>query len=151
MPLTSDPVFPGWILPDGRYAICYNPIETQPYRYPLIAITSDDADATVTYYAALFKQFTVTYVDGAGITVGSELVEICRKEYRALTGEEIRVEPVHAGLECGGFSHSNPALDIISIGPTILDIHSPRETLLLDTVYGCDALVRNILKDIALK
>lgn len=27
---------------DGRYAICYNPIETQPYRYPLIAITSDD-------------------------------------------------------------------------------------------------------------
>lgn len=27
---------------DGRYAMCYNPIETQPYRYPLIAITSDD-------------------------------------------------------------------------------------------------------------
>lgn len=28
--------------PDGRYAICYNPIETQPYRYPLVTITSDD-------------------------------------------------------------------------------------------------------------
>lgn len=27
---------------DGRWAICYNPIETQPYRYPLVAITSDD-------------------------------------------------------------------------------------------------------------
>lgn len=27
---------------DGRFAICYNPIETQPYRYPLVAITSDD-------------------------------------------------------------------------------------------------------------
>ena len=27
---------------DGRYAICYNPIETQPYRYPLITITSND-------------------------------------------------------------------------------------------------------------
>ena len=27
---------------DVRYAICYNPIETQPYRYPLITITSDD-------------------------------------------------------------------------------------------------------------
>lgn len=27
---------------DGRYAMCYNPIETQPYRYPLIIITSDD-------------------------------------------------------------------------------------------------------------
>lgn len=27
---------------DGRYALCYNPIETQPYRYPLIVITGDD-------------------------------------------------------------------------------------------------------------
>lgn len=27
---------------DGRYAMCYNPIETQPYRYPLIVTTSDD-------------------------------------------------------------------------------------------------------------
>jgi len=27
---------------DRRYAIAYNPIETQPYRYPLIVITSDD-------------------------------------------------------------------------------------------------------------
>lgn len=27
---------------DGRYAMVYNPMETQPYRYPLIAISSDD-------------------------------------------------------------------------------------------------------------
>lgn len=27
---------------DGRWAMCYNPIETQPYRYPLIITTSDD-------------------------------------------------------------------------------------------------------------
>lgn len=27
---------------DGRYAIAYNPIETQPYRYPLTVITGDD-------------------------------------------------------------------------------------------------------------
>ncbi len=27
---------------DGRYAMCYNPIESSEYRYPLIAITSDD-------------------------------------------------------------------------------------------------------------
>lgn len=27
---------------DGRYAISYNPIETQPYRYPLVTISSND-------------------------------------------------------------------------------------------------------------
>ncbi len=28
--------------PDGRYAICYNPIATQQYRYPLVAVTGPD-------------------------------------------------------------------------------------------------------------
>lgn len=27
---------------DGRFAMAYNPIETQPYRYPLVVTTSDD-------------------------------------------------------------------------------------------------------------
>lgn len=27
---------------DGRYAMCYNPIETQQYRYPLIVISGED-------------------------------------------------------------------------------------------------------------
>ena len=81
----------------------------------------------------------------------SELMKICCRKYRAFTGEEISVEPVHAGLECGSFSAKNPGLDIISIGPTILDIHSPRETLILDSVYSCDTLVREILREIAVK
>ena len=80
---------------------------------------------------------------------GSHLVEICEKHFRELFGREITVEPVHAGLECGGFSRKNPRLDIISIGPDILDIHSPRETLVLKTVYDCDALVRSMLREIA--
>ena len=80
---------------------------------------------------------------------GSHLVEICEKHFRELFGREITVEPVHAGLECGCFSNKNPALDIISIGPDILDIHSPKETLVLQTVYDCDALVRSMLREIA--
>lgn len=27
---------------DGRFALCFNPIETQPYRYPLVTMTGDD-------------------------------------------------------------------------------------------------------------
>ena len=34
-----------------------------------------DSDATVTYYAGIFNQYTVTYVDGGGITVGAEVAE----------------------------------------------------------------------------
>ena len=82
---------------------------------------------------------------------GSELVEICRRCYRRVTGGEIRVEPIHAGLECGAFAAKNPSLDIISIGPDLRDIHSPKEKLILASVDSCDRLVRAILKEIAEK
>ena len=81
----------------------------------------------------------------------SLLLKICEEEFLALFGTRIRVEPVHAGLECGAWANKNPALDIISIGPEILDIHSPKETLILESVEHCDALVRAILRHIAVK
>ena len=79
----------------------------------------------------------------------SALLKICEEEFLALFGTPIRVEPVHAGLECGAWANKNPALDIISIGPEILDIHSPKETLILESVDNCDALVRDVLRRIA--
>lgn len=98
--------------------------------------------------------FTLTLLSSSPawpLKPGSELVGICERIFKAQNGRDMSVEPVHAGLECGSFSTANPALDIISIGPDILDIHSPRETLVLETVYGCDTLIRAILKEIAEK
>ncbi len=80
---------------------------------------------------------------------GSELVEMTRKRFQSLFGREIRVEPIHAGLECGAFSMKNPDLDIISIGPDLQDIHSPRERLYLPSLDDCDRLVRGLLEDIS--
>ena len=82
---------------------------------------------------------------------GSALVELCTRHFTDISGTKMKVEPVHAGLECGSWARKNPELDIISIGPDILDIHSPRETLVLSTVYDCGELVRRILKDISEK
>lgn len=81
----------------------------------------------------------------------SELVEICLRHYKAVSGTDMKVEPIHAGLECGSWAKKNPELDIISIGPDILDIHSPRETLVLSTVYNCGELVSRMLKEISEK
>ncbi|MBP5245305.1 MAG: M20/M25/M40 family metallo-hydrolase [Clostridia bacterium] len=46
----------------------------------------------------------------------------------------MKVLTIHAGLECGYFIAKIPDMDIISVGPTLLDIHSPDEKLLIDTV-----------------
>ena len=45
------------------------------------ALTTSDSE--VTYYAAVFKQYTVTYVDGEGITVGAKTAEIPSRETEA--------------------------------------------------------------------
>ena len=47
------------------------------------AAALNGADGEVTYYAAIFKQYTVTYVDGKNITVGTEVAEIPARETTA--------------------------------------------------------------------
>lgn len=86
---------------------------------------------------------------GWPVRQGSRLLNICTEAYKTLTGREMKVEPVHAGLECGNFFAKEPKLDIISIGPNIYDIHSPAETLDLDSVDELYDLVLNILKVIS--
>lgn len=68
------------------------------------------------------------------VKTDSVLVPRIQEIYRSLTGEEIRVEALHAGLECGAFSELSEELDMASIGPDLTDVHSPNETLYLASV-----------------
>ncbi|MCI8303457.1 MAG: aminoacyl-histidine dipeptidase [Lawsonibacter sp.] len=49
--------------------------------------------------------------------------------YRAVSGQEGRIEATHGGLECGLFIEKIPGLDVVSAGPELHDIHSPLEKL----------------------
>lgn len=53
----------------------------------------------------------------------------CLKAAREILGYDAKVDVIHAGLECGIISSHIPDMDIISIGPDIIDIHSPSEKL----------------------
>lgn len=64
--------------------------------------------------------------------------------YERLFGNKPTVKTIHAGLECGLFLDKYPDLDMISIGPKILDIHSPNETLYISTVEKCWKFVREL-------
>jgi dipeptidase D len=59
----------------------------------------------------------------------SYIREVMKKTYRQLFGKEPVVQAIHAGLECGFLKEKMPYLDIISIGPDMFDVHSPRERL----------------------
>ncbi|MBQ6554652.1 MAG: aminoacyl-histidine dipeptidase [Firmicutes bacterium] len=57
----------------------------------------------------------------------SPLRELFVREYKAMFGSEPIVETVHAGLECGLIGEKIPDMDMISFGPNLLDIHTPKE------------------------
>ena len=75
----------------------------------------------------------------------SRLLALAQETYRALTGEEIQIVAVHAGLECGTFKVLNPSLDMICIGPDLTDVHTTGETLHLDTLPNVWHLLEGLL------
>jgi len=56
------------------------------------------------------------------------------KAYKRQYGSSPKIEAVHAGLECGIFSGKIPGLDCVSFGPQMDDIHTPSESLYIDSV-----------------
>lgn len=59
----------------------------------------------------------------------SKLRECMVKTYHDMFGKDMRVESIHAGVECGILSAKAGGLDCVSFGPDILDIHTPQERL----------------------
>ena len=55
----------------------------------------------------------------------SKVVEV----YQELYGKKPEIISIHAGLECGFFKALYPDMDIISVGPNLTDVHTPRERL----------------------
>lgn len=69
----------------------------------------------------------------------NELMNRAVKVYSKHYAKQPILKSIHAGLECGIFSEWNPDMEIISIGPTVKDYHSPDERVLLDSLkrnYG---------------
>lgn len=59
----------------------------------------------------------------------SPLVAVVSKSVQHRLGHPARTAVVHGGLECGLLKGTNPALQCISIGPRIENMHSPDERL----------------------
>ena len=79
----------------------------------------------------------------------SKLAKMMTDVYHEQCGKVMRVEAIHAGLECSYMLEKNPKLDAVSIGVTTLDIHSPNEHLVKSTVAPQVKLIMGTLAKIA--
>lgn len=76
----------------------------------------------------------------------SKLREYLSETYEAMFGKKPVFEAIHAGLECGLISEKMPDLDMVSLGPDILDIHTPRERMNVESVKRYYQLIRYLLE-----
>lgn len=80
---------------------------------------------------------TVTHGDGYpgwAPNLDSKILKLAIKAYEDLYGITPDALALHAGLECGYFLKCHPNLDMISFGPTLRDVHSPKEKMHIPAV-----------------
>ena len=70
------------------------------------------------------------------------MVQVFREQY----GREPQIEAIHAGLECGLLASKLPGLDCVSIGPDLLEIHTPRERMSVSSVQRVWAFLLEVLR-----
>lgn len=64
----------------------------------------------------------------------SRLTRALRETYKELFDSEPGLGPVHGGLEPAWFCEKNPKLEMVTIGPTIKNLHNPEEVVELGSV-----------------
>lgn len=79
----------------------------------------------------------------------SKIRNVFKQCYKGLCGKELKVEAIHAGLECGLFSQKLDGLDAIAVGPTIVGCHTPQEYMDIESCERFYKLIVSVLECLA--
>ena len=78
----------------------------------------------------------------------SPILNVAIDVYKRLFGETPKTSALHAGLETGLFLINYPNLDMISFGPTLRGVHSPKEKMHIPAVAKFWTYLTSILETI---
>jgi dipeptidase D len=79
----------------------------------------------------------------------SKIRTLFQKVYKDINGKMPEISAIHAGLECGLFSDKfDGKIDLISFGPNIFDVHTPKEHLSISSTERTWNYLAEVLKEI---
>ncbi|MFZ7165041.1 aminoacyl-histidine dipeptidase [Avibacterium avium] len=78
----------------------------------------------------------------------SKILALTSQIYADILGHQPEIKVIHAGLECGLLKKIYPNLDVVSIGPTIINAHSPDEKVHIPAVQTYWQLLTRILAEV---
>lgn len=78
----------------------------------------------------------------------SYIRDVFKSSYREINGEELHIDAIHAGLECGLFDEKFENMDMISFGPNIYGVHAPGEYFSISSTRRVYELLLKVLENI---
>lgn len=69
--------------------------------------------------------------------------------YEEIFGKKGKAAAIHAGLECGYWDSKKPGMDIISMGPDLYDVHSPKEKASKQSIFQMWLYLTRLLEVLA--
>lgn len=81
-----------------------------------------------------------------GYEEDSHMRQVMKQAVKKTMGKELELLAVHGGLECGVFKNKWPDMDMVTLGPVGLDVHSPDERMDLKSFDECYELLKEFLR-----
>jgi dipeptidase D len=78
----------------------------------------------------------------------SPFLKFIREHYEVATKGDVKIEAIHAGLECGIIGAKIPGLQMVSIGPTAENAHTPDERVKISDISILYELLKSIVHDL---
>lgn len=78
--------------------------------------------------------------------IESRLRTLMADTWEEMYGKKPSLQAIHAGLECGIIAGKLPQIDIMSMGPDMKDIHTPKERLSISSTERCYRFVLEVLR-----
>ena len=79
----------------------------------------------------------------------SKLNNITNKVWKDISGDELVLVDIHAGIENGALVAMNPEIQAISIGPKINDLHSVKEIAYINSLPDAYRHLRGIIEELS--
>lgn len=78
----------------------------------------------------------------------SYIRNLMKKVYKDKYNNNLEVEAIHAGLECGFLKEKLGDIDMVSLGPNLYDVHTPDEKLSISSTKRVYEFLLDVLKEI---
>ena len=142
---------PGLVQTSLNFAMVYTEDDDVVARFMIRSSVNTQAEVTARRVMALTRALGGEAVVPSSYSAwqyrpNSHLRDVMTDAFMTVYGKPPRIAALHSSLECGILSGKMPDLDCISIGPDVINVHTPQERLKIASTWRTWAFLRESLR-----